>query len=176
LRIGYSEPHYNLRERHSTGPLSCPAAPIENVEVKDFRQLKVWEKAHHLTVELYQVTANFPRAETYGLISQIRRASASICANLAEGCGREGDAELGRFCGIARGSASELEYHRTVLRNRPLVETADYDTLAQETTEIKRMLTALMQKLIAESLRAAHCGAGCQPARGWQPRSFGIGA
>lgn len=118
--------------------------------MKDFRQLKVWEKAHHLTVELYRVTANFPRAETYGLTSQIRRASASICANLAEGCGREGDAELGRFCGMARGSASELEYHLLLAKDLHLLETADYDKLAQETTEIKRMLTALMQKLIAE--------------------------
>ncbi len=55
--------------------------------VKNFRQLKVWEKAHPLTLQLYQVTATFPRQEAYGLTSQIRRASSSICANLAEGCG-----------------------------------------------------------------------------------------
>ena len=77
--------------------------------VKDFRHLQVWEKAHQLTLEIYRVTTQFPRTETYGLTSQVRRASSSICANLAEGCGRNGDAELARFCGIARGSASELE-------------------------------------------------------------------
>lgn len=118
--------------------------------MKDFRQLKVWEKAHHLTLEIYRITATFPRTETYGLTSQIRRAGASICANLAEGCGRDGDAEPARFCGIARGSASELEYHLLLARDLHFLEARDHDHLAQETTEIKRMLTALMQKLNAE--------------------------
>ena len=75
--------------------------------MKDFRQLKVGEKAHQLTLPVYQLTANFPRQQTYRLTSPMRRASASICANLAEGCGRDGDGELARFCSIARGSASE---------------------------------------------------------------------
>ena len=119
--------------------------------MKDFRQLKVWEKAHQLTLEIYRVTANFPRAETYGLTSQVRRASSSICANLAEGCGRNGDAELARFCGIARGSASELEYHLLLARDLELLQESNHERLAPETTEIKRMLTALIQKLTAES-------------------------
>ena len=68
---------------------------------------------HHGTEELsvYLITATFPREELYGLTSQLRRCSASIAANLAEGCGRNGDAEFARFCSIAMGSASELEYH-----------------------------------------------------------------
>ena len=119
--------------------------------MKDFRQLKVWEKAHQLTLDIYRVTASFPRAETYGLTSQLRRASSSICANLAEGCGRDGDAELARFCAIARGSASELEYHLLLARDLQLVTVQDHDKLAREATEIKRMLTGLMQKLNAES-------------------------
>jgi len=119
--------------------------------MKDFRQLKVWEKAHHLTVELYRVTTNFPRIETYGLTSQIRRASASIGANLAEGCGRDGEAELGRFCGMARGSASELEYHLLLAKDLGFLESIDYQRLAHETVEIKRMLTGLIHKLTAES-------------------------
>jgi four helix bundle protein len=119
--------------------------------VKDFRQLKVWEKAHLLTLEIYRVTVNFPRAETYGLTGQIRRASSSICANLAEGCGRNGDAELARFCAIACGSASELEYHLLLARDLHLIEASDHEKLANETTEIKRMLTALIQKLTADS-------------------------
>jgi len=119
--------------------------------VEDFRQLKVWEKAHQLTLEVYPVTVRFPREETYGLTSQIRRASSSICANLAEGCGRNGAAELARFCSIARGSASELEYHLLLARDLHYLQTSDHEKLAAETTEVKRMLTALMQKLIAES-------------------------
>jgi four helix bundle protein len=79
--------------------------------MKDFHALKVWQKAHQLTLAVYQVTATFPREELYGLTSQLRRSCSSIPANLAEGCGRNGDAEFARFSCIAMGSASELEYH-----------------------------------------------------------------
>jgi four helix bundle protein len=128
-----------------------PGLPGSGEAVKDFRQLKVWGKAHQLTLEIYQATVNFPRAEAYGLTSQIRRAGASIGANLAEGCGREGDAEFGRFCGMARGSASELEYHLLLAKDLGLLEAVEHQKLAEQTTEIKRMLTALIQKLNAES-------------------------
>ena len=118
--------------------------------MKDFRQLKVWQKSHELVLELYSITASFPRPEAYGLTAQIRRAAASIPANLAEGCGRNGDAELARFCLIARGSASELEYHLLLARDLKLIKPDDYEKLAQQTTEIKRMLTVFVQKLTAE--------------------------
>jgi four helix bundle protein len=78
--------------------------------MKDFRKLMVWEKAHVVALRVYNLTFGFPRRETFGLIAQMRRASVSIASNLAEGCGRGGDAELGRFATIAMGSASELEY------------------------------------------------------------------
>jgi four helix bundle protein len=65
--------------------------------MKDFKQIKVWQKAHHLTLEIYKATQAFPKEELYGLTSQIRRASYSVPANIAEGCGRNGDAELARF-------------------------------------------------------------------------------
>ena len=71
--------------------------------VKDFHDLKVWQKAHQLSLAVYQITAAFPREELYGLTSQLRRCSSSIPANLAEGCGRNGDAEFARFCSIAIG-------------------------------------------------------------------------
>jgi four helix bundle protein len=119
--------------------------------VKDFRKLLVWEKAHQLTLAIYQVTAAFPSAETYGLTSQMRRAAASIPSNLAEGCGRDGDAELSRFCTIARGSASELEYHIILSRDLKLMQPDEFERLTQQVVEIKRMLTVLVQKLNAES-------------------------
>jgi four helix bundle protein len=71
--------------------------------VKDFRDLQVWQKAHQLTLAVYRHTARFPGDERYGLTAQLRRSSSSIAANLAEGCGRNGDAELARFCSIAMG-------------------------------------------------------------------------
>ena len=118
--------------------------------MKDFRKLLVWEKAHQLTLGIYQVTAAFPSAETYGLTSQIRRAASSIPSNIAEGCGREGDAELSRFCTIARGSASELEYQILLSRDLKLMQADDYERLTQQVVEIKRMLTVLVQKLSTE--------------------------
>jgi four helix bundle protein len=119
--------------------------------MKDFRQLKVWQKSHQLVLALYETTASFPRAENYGLTSQIRRAAVSIPSNLAEGCGRNGDAELARFCCIARGSASELEYQLLLARDLKLIQPEEYEQLEQRTTEIKRMLTVFVQKLTAES-------------------------
>lgn len=85
--------------------------------MKDFRELKVWARAHELTLLVYQATGSFPREEMYGLTSQLRRAAASVPANLAEGCGRNGDAEFARFCFIAMGSASELDYHMILARD-----------------------------------------------------------
>ena len=99
---------------------------------------------------MYQSTIDFPREERYGLTSQLRRCSASIPANLAEGCGRNGDAELARFCSIAMGSASELEYHLLLARDLKLLKPKDYQEMAQRTIELKRMLTALIQKLNAD--------------------------
>ena len=120
-------------------------------EVKDFRELKVWQKAHELTLAVYQVTASFPREELYGLTTQMRRAGTSIAANLAEGCGRMGDAELSRFCSIALGSASELQYFLLLARDLQHLQGRDYDRLAERTTEVKRMLTGFLQKLKAAS-------------------------
>lgn len=124
---------------------------IHNPAMKDFRNLKVWEKAHHLTLALYPVTASFPRDEAYGLASQIRRSASSIPSNIAEGCGREGDPEFARFCIIARGSASELEYQLLLARDLKLIQPGDYEKLSAQTVEIKRMLTVLVQKLTADA-------------------------
>ncbi len=118
--------------------------------MKDFHELKVWQKAHQLTLAVYRVTTGFPREELYGLTSQLRRACSSVAANLAEGCGRDGDAEFARFCSIAMGSASEVEYHLLLAKDLKLLTPADYDTLAPRATELKRMLTALIQKLNAD--------------------------
>ena len=118
--------------------------------MKDFRELKVWEKGHHLALAVYKVTAKFPRDELYGLTSQIRRSCVSIPANIAEGCGKSGDAEFARFLQIAMGSASELEYHLLLSRDLNLLDTPSYENLAQETTEVKRMLASLIQKLRAD--------------------------
>lgn len=118
--------------------------------MKNFRDLVVWEKAHRLTLVSYKATATFPREETYGLTSQIRRCAASIAANIAEGCGRRGNGEFGRFLTIAAGSASELEYHYLLAHDLQFLKTSDYNELVKSVVEIKRMLASLIRKVEAD--------------------------
>ena len=115
--------------------------------MEDFKDLKVWMKAHQLTLTIYQCTRAFPRDEIYGLTSQIRRASASIGANIAEGCGRRSDPEMKRFVQIARGSANELEYHLVLARDLGFLAVDDFKDLEAKTLEIQRMLASLAQRL-----------------------------
>lgn len=104
-----------------------------------------------MTLAVYKATTTFPRDELYGLTSQTRRSCSSIPANIAEGCGRGGDAELARFLQIAMGSASELEYHLLLARDLGFLNGSDYEQLTGEATEVKRMLTSFIQKLKADS-------------------------
>jgi len=124
--------------------------------VKDFRRLKVWEKVHLLTLDIYRVTAHFPREETYGLTSQMRPCSASMGANIAEGCGKQGNNELHRFLYIASGSASELDYHLLLARDLMYLAEIDYQRIDKKLVEARRMLTALLQKVGADRF-AANC-------------------
>jgi four helix bundle protein len=122
--------------------------------MKDFRDLKVWEKAHRLALTSYQATSAFPRDELYGLTSQIRRCAVSIAANIAEGCGKRGNAELARFLSIATGSASELEYHYLLSKDLGLLDPEEYQKLAYSVTEVKRMLGSLLAKIDTDRRRA----------------------
>lgn len=119
--------------------------------MQDFRKLKVWEKAHRLTLDVYRITKRFPREEIYTLTSQMRRAAISIGANIAEGTCRRGDADFARFLQIAFGSASELEYECLLANDLRLLEPTDHSDLSGEVQEVKRMLAALIQKLRADS-------------------------
>jgi four helix bundle protein len=115
--------------------------------MQDFKNLKAWQKAHLLTVNVYKTTRSFPKEETYGLTSQMRRACSSIPANIAEGCGREGNAELIRFLQIASGSASELKYHLLLAYELKYFKKEDYELLDNQINEVKRMITGLIKKL-----------------------------
>lgn len=118
--------------------------------MKDYRQLKVWEKAHQLTLTVYRGTKAFPADERFGLTSQIRRAAASIPSNIAEGCGRNSDGELARFMEIAMGSASEVEYQILLARDLEYVASPEYQNINGRVCEVKRMLTSFIQKLRAD--------------------------
>jgi four helix bundle protein len=115
--------------------------------VKDFRDLKVWERAHRLTLDIYRTTARFPREELYGLTSQMRRCSASIGANIAEGCGKRGNGEFQRFLQIASGSASELAYHLLLEHNLSFFTDKDHTRLEDQLSILRRMMNSLLQKV-----------------------------
>jgi four helix bundle protein len=115
--------------------------------MKNFRDLKVWEKSHELTLDVYQITKSFPKEELFGLTSQIRRSCSSIPANIAEGCGRKGDAEFARFLQIAFGSANELEYHLLLSKDLKLIDISNYKNLESKLIEVKKMLATFIQRI-----------------------------
>ncbi len=119
--------------------------------MRDFRKLSVWEKAHLLTVEVYKATTSFPKDELYGLTSQLRRACISIPANIAEGCGREGEAEFIRFLQIAFSSACEVEYHILLAHDLKFLNKKGYEYLNGQVSEVKRMLASFIKKLKADN-------------------------
>ena len=114
--------------------------------MQDFRNLEVWKRAHQLTLDAYRMTEAFPRSETFGLSSQIRRAASSIPTNLAEGCGRT-QAEFARFVQIALGSACELEYQFLLTRDLRLITVNEYDNANANTVNLKRMLQSLLRRV-----------------------------
>ena len=120
--------------------------------MKNFRDLRVWQEAHLLTLESYRVTANFPKQEIYGLTGQIRRCAASVAANIAEGCGKRGNAEFQRFLNIATGSASELEYHFLLARDLVYIDELSHKNLNRATVDLKKMLAALVRKVESDRL------------------------
>jgi len=117
--------------------------------MRDFRELKVWEKAHRLTLQVYRITKDFPSDEQFGLTVQLRRAAASVPTNIAEGCGRDSERELARFMSIAARSVSEVEYQLLLACDLDYMQDETYRELNQQVNEVKRMLNSFIQKLTA---------------------------
>jgi len=118
--------------------------------MKDFRRLKVRQKAHEMALSVYKATLSFPREETYGLVSQPRRAASSVPANIAEGCGCDESREFDHFLEIAFRSANETEYHLLLARDLKYLHIETYQVLNDQVTEVKRMLIGLIRKLKAD--------------------------
>jgi four helix bundle protein len=119
--------------------------------MKDFRRLKVWEKGHQLTLGVYKSTAAFPKEERYGLSAQLRRASASVPANIAEGCGRSGNREMARFLQMGMGSLRELEYHLLLAQDLGYLDRDTYSGLQGSVAELEKMLAALIRRVRADN-------------------------
>ena len=115
--------------------------------MQDFRNLRVWEKAHALTLDVCRATQGFPREEQYGLTSQLRRSCASVPANLAEGCARTSDVDFARFVNHAASSASETDYHLLLARDLTYLDSNLHQPLFERISEVKRMLNSFEQTL-----------------------------
>jgi len=115
--------------------------------MKDFRTLLVWRKAHELTLSVYQATKEFPADERFGLTSQMRRSSSSVPTNIAEGCGRDSNADFRKFLQIAFGSASELDYQLILATDLGYLPLELQVPLNDKTHEVKSMLASLIRKV-----------------------------
>ena len=117
--------------------------------MQDFRKLRVWETAHALVLSVYEVTSRFPEDERYGLTSQLRRASASVPTNIAEGCGRYTPRDTAGFFQVAMGSACEVEYSLLLAYSLKLLRAAEYQELDGSVRSVKRMLVRLIARMRA---------------------------
>ena len=120
---------------------------------QDAQDLKVWQRAIDLTVCVYRLTQRFPKEETYGLISQLRRASISVASNIAEGRGRLNAAEFRQFLGIALGSTFEIKTQLIVARKLGMGSVAAIDEATALGEEVSKMLTSFIQKLGSKARR-----------------------
>jgi four helix bundle protein len=118
---------------------------------RSYRELLVWQKAKALAVHTYKATADFPRCETYGITSQIRRASVSVASNIAEGQGRLTSGEFRHFLGQARGSLLEAETQMAIALDLGFLEKNAYDALEQESYQVLGLLDRLLSSLIKKT-------------------------
>lgn len=112
--------------------------------MQNYQDLKVWQKSHPLVLEIYKLTELFPKKETFGIISQMRRSTVSIAANLAEGCGKKGTLDIANFFQTSLGSLHETEYY--LLLSKDLQYISD-DVFERRNREIKAMLISLIKTI-----------------------------
>ena len=115
--------------------------------MRNFKELKVWQKAHQFVLGVYQTTRDFPSEERFGLTAHLRKSATSVPSNIAEGCGREGERELARFLSIAAGSASESEYQLLLAFDLGYLQPDAHRQLDEQVNEVKRMLHSFIRTL-----------------------------
>lgn len=121
--------------------------------MSDYKKLKVWQESHIFTMDIYNITKNFPNNENYGLTSQIRRSASSIPTNIAEGCGQLDNGNLIRFLGIAKGSSFELEYQLLLAKDLGYLNSKEYNNLNEKIQTIISMLTGLIKSLKSKNYK-----------------------
>ncbi len=125
------------------------------MKIKSFEDLEVWRKAHELTLLIYRLTRAFPPDERFGLISQLRRASSSVAANIAEGYGRRTTKELLRSLRIANGEAEETRYFSLLSKDLSYMSQQEFDTVNQLCRSVSQLLSALGRSLQASAARVS---------------------
>lgn len=115
--------------------------------MQDYRKLQVWERPHHLTIQVYKIPNNFPREELFGLASQIKRVISSVPVNIAEGSGRNSNKEFAQFLNISLGSLNESTYFMLLAKDLNYINVELFEKLNNECNEIKAMLISLIMKI-----------------------------
>jgi four helix bundle protein len=115
--------------------------------VRNFEELQVGKKAHLLPLAVYEVTRTFPRDEQFGITGQIRRAASSVGSNIAEGAGRDSDADFARFLQMAAGSVSEVQYQLLLARDLGYLSPERQTELRAAAQEVRRMLYGFIEHL-----------------------------
>ena len=115
--------------------------------MRNFKELKIWQKGFEIAVDTYKITASFPSAEKFGLSSQITRAAVSIPSNVAEGSSRKSEKDYHRFVEISLGSSFELETQLLIAKAVGLNEKGDYEDLLTKINEEQKMLASFMNSL-----------------------------
>jgi four helix bundle protein len=115
--------------------------------IKSYRDLLVWQKGMSLASVVYQISQDMPKAEQFGLTSQMRRAAVSVPSNIAEGYGRRARADYLRFLNISMGSLYELQTQAEIASNLRYIKESDFDLMMEGAREIERMLSSLIRKL-----------------------------
>ena len=123
--------------------------------MQPYRNLSVWRLAHALALNVQRLTLGMPRTHNSGLISQLRRASQSIPADIAEGCGRDTNRDFAKFLQIAIGSSSELEYHLQFCADGDIADQVECDARIADVVEVRKMLIGLMKRVRASDGRNA---------------------
>lgn len=116
-------------------------------KINSVEELAVFQKSHELTLKIYKATAMFPQDEKFGLVSQMRRASSSIAANLMEGSHRISKKEFRQFVSISKGSIGELKCHLMLSKDLDYISENEYSILRNEAEEISKMLNGLIRAL-----------------------------
>jgi four helix bundle protein len=119
--------------------------------MQNYKDLKVWEKAHEFTLKVYEESRSFPKEELYSLTNQLRRAASSIPANIAEGCGKNSRSDFANFLNIALGSANEADYFLLLSKDLNYLVLSRYETLSERINEVKAMLISLINRVRAST-------------------------